>query len=287
MPDTPTPEQQFAASLDIRDPGQPAPPPSPAPSGAAPGIASLPGASAPDPMREFRDGLAAVQAQLAQLTQQPEPEPPAYNFDPYTGQPLQPQYQQPAAVEIPDLDPNEVAEPIVRTFNGLKQLTLQQQQMLQEQREQMEQMRQEQQQREQARAQQVDQRRFAEFEKLIAADQGMKDVLGEGDWQRHVGTPKLAERARLALAVDALQKSGAATSLPEAYEMAKAALYRDRVAQQAQQQVTERLRDQTSGRFISKPTATTRSDGWEAQPFGTERAIGAVAEALRNRGGRG
>jgi hypothetical protein len=302
-------EKRVADSLDIRDPGRPRESPSPeqiqlqqaasqkpirgatADGGYTPDLLAR-AASQQIPEAEARQYQPQhLERLLGRLESQPvfepdyeeEPQQQPFAFDPYTGQPLQ---QQPQQFNLPPLDPAKYEGDLVEAWEHNRQLLYQQQQELAEMRGQARAQQQQFQQAQQAARQQQDMRDYNTLEAAIARDESMKDVFGTGPAHQLVGTSHHAARAQVANLMDDMSHGMVRRGQPvpdvtTLYQMAKQALYGQRGNTGPQEQTLERMRNR-AGQFIARPTATTRADGWEGLPQGEDRAVGAVAQALRN-----
>jgi hypothetical protein len=310
-------QQRLEDSLDIRDPGRPAQPPTtdakeaqrpdaPARPNTIAG-ASADGLSNDLLNRAARAGIAEAEAReyspalltktLDRLERQsyaidPEPfpfeEPTGFQPQPWQGQPAAPQYQQqppapdpryqpPQQSQLPRLDPEKYEPDLVQAWDAQQQLILRQQQTLEAQQQQWQQWQQQQLAQQQAQAQQVQVQQFRQVEALITRDTDMKDVFGDGPAQR-VAPQHIQARAQLAGLMDSLLERGVASDMDSAYRLAKTSLYGQRVSEQTQREISERARN-SAGQFISRPTSTNRTN---ELPHGTDRAIAAVTAAMRH-----
>jgi hypothetical protein len=300
-------QQRLEDRFDIRDPGRPAPAPEPPPqplAGAPP--QTIPGARAdagltPDLLdrahrlgipesdaREYTPALlgktldrleadrrAADSWRQTQFQQQPPapprpPEPPAGPKFP--------------DVKFPTLDGEKYEPELVEGFNALRQYAEGLQGIVAQQHAQLQQVTQTWQQQQQQAQQREVRQRFDEFEAAVAADKDLADVLGEGPGTV-VSQRSQYERGRVFDVAMGLLERGHARDMDAAYKMARNALHGDRIAQragqQAQQQIGERAREASTGRFLSRPSATTRSSDL---PPGDERAIRNLTERVRANG---
>lgn len=304
----PTPAQAAAAEhreqLDgIVDPGQRVAPeaePSassiPSPASAAGSTAAAGGLPPALVERAIRVGLSAEEAKSVPrsfleryITQEesyepptPAPQQPQHKYDPYTGELLQ---KAAPKLELPELpDGEDGFDPrLIKAWKDQQKLFLDQ---LAERDKKLEEMGQKLTAQEQTRAQQVNEQGFRTLEGLITKDKDFANVFGEGPAHRHAGTHYIAARQEVAVMMDAIaqarQKSG--QHVPDAetlYGMAKAALYPELIGKTAVSRTVERARD-TSGRFLHKPSATTRSDSWENMAPGPEKAKASLAALMRN-----
>jgi hypothetical protein len=120
------------------------------------------------------------------------------------------------------------------------------------------------------------------LEGLIAKDEDYKDVLGDGPASSLVGTRHFQTRLQIANAMDDLaagyrNRRQVVPDTETLYQKAKLVVVGAR-----QPKVTVDKMRNSSGQFISRPTATTRN-GEATDP--TSRAIAAVAAKLRERSG--
>lgn len=234
-------------------------------------------------------GVDRVRQLVANYARVPEPEPavPDFRFDPYTGQPMGQNESKEAQIERGLGKPktkilNEQTgqeeewdwDPSMREFadTTIKELQTTKQQLAQLQ------------QREQARQQQAvarrDTRDFNVLENCFQQDEAFANVFGRGPAEKLIGTDAHTARHRVAKAVDALVSSGAAANIPEAYEIAKAGIYRQQVGQAAQAQVYDRARN-AAGQFVARPSATDRADS--EMPKGEARALKTLKHMLGER----